>query len=387
MTRPTILFVDDEAPVLEGLRVRLRKHRGRWDLFFVPGGAEALALLADVPVDVVVSDMRMPDMDGATLLGLVREQYPHVLRIVLSAHSAPDSAFRALQVAHQFLDKPCEPDSLERVIERVLAHRSSLAESALWAAVGGLARLPTSPVSSGQLAELLGRGGTETEQLSSIFGTDPALCAQALRIAGSAFFRGARSVAGLDDALAHIGVGAIARVAATTELFAPWEVDADVAARLEAVRRHSVCVGAVAAQVVPERQQEAFSAGLLHDVGQVALEVMRQSGVGENGPSLNGASHQSVGAYLLALWGLPVEIAEAVASHHAPLCGGAGAVVDLTGAVQVAEILVEAAESEARGEDPGGDVTERVVAALGVGDRIASWWELARRAVGTANRT
>lgn len=82
-----ILFVDDESKILEGLQRMLRPERHRWEMAFASGGAAALSLLEAAPFDVIVSDMRMPGMDGAALLKVVRAKYPNVLRIILSGYS------------------------------------------------------------------------------------------------------------------------------------------------------------------------------------------------------------------------------------------------------------------------------------------------------------
>jgi CheY-like chemotaxis protein len=113
-----ILFVDDEPRVLDGLRRMLRSRRREWSLHFAMSGDEALEQLAELPFDVIVSDMRMPRMDGATLLGIVQESFPSVIRIVLTGHTEPEGRAHALPVAHQFLTKPCDPFTLQAAIDR-----------------------------------------------------------------------------------------------------------------------------------------------------------------------------------------------------------------------------------------------------------------------------
>ena len=113
-----ILFVDDEPRILDGLRRMLRSRRREWSLHFATSGDEALEQLADLPFDVIISDMRMPRMDGATLLGIVRESFPNVIRIVLTGHTEPEERAHAVPVAHQFLTKPCDPSLLQAAIDR-----------------------------------------------------------------------------------------------------------------------------------------------------------------------------------------------------------------------------------------------------------------------------
>ena len=116
-----ILFVDDEPLVLEGLRRALRSMRQEWEIYFAGGGQEALDCLSQRPFDVVVSDMRMPGMDGAQLLSEVKRRYPQVARIILSGHSDQEFAMKSVRIAHQYLAKPCEPEILKSVIMRACA--------------------------------------------------------------------------------------------------------------------------------------------------------------------------------------------------------------------------------------------------------------------------
>ena len=71
MTKKSIFFVDDEPNILSGLKRMFRSLRQEKDLYFAESGQDALDLMAEHPVDDIVSDMRMPGMDGATLLALV----------------------------------------------------------------------------------------------------------------------------------------------------------------------------------------------------------------------------------------------------------------------------------------------------------------------------
>jgi DNA-binding NtrC family response regulator len=112
-----ILFVDDEPAVLQALRRMLRSRRQEWDMHFAGGGTEALALLEQMPFAAVVSDMRMPGMDGAVLLGEVQRRYPQTVRVILSGHADHASTVRSVGATHQYLAKPCDPDVLRATLE------------------------------------------------------------------------------------------------------------------------------------------------------------------------------------------------------------------------------------------------------------------------------
>ena len=122
---PRVLFVDDDERVLHGLRIWLRGMG--WEMRFAAGGQEALQLMQEWAPDVVVTDMRMPRIDGAELLGRVRELHPSALRIALSGYAQEELGRRAEAVTHHWFDKPCERQRLIDTIEAWVSERRSVA--------------------------------------------------------------------------------------------------------------------------------------------------------------------------------------------------------------------------------------------------------------------
>lgn len=119
---PRVLCVDDEARVLEGLVLHLRKD---YEVHTAPGGEKALQKLKEIRgAAVVVSDMRMPGMDGAALLHQVMRLYPDTCRILLTGEPGRDAAIAAVNQAQifRFLTKPCPPDQLKAAIEAGVGH-------------------------------------------------------------------------------------------------------------------------------------------------------------------------------------------------------------------------------------------------------------------------
>lgn len=116
-----ILFVDDEPMVLSGLQRMLRPMREQWDMEFANSGAEALAVLDKAPFDAIVSDMRMPVMNGAQLLAEVAQRHSQTVRFILSGQADQDLILQCVGTAHQFLSKPCEPETLKTAVSRTFA--------------------------------------------------------------------------------------------------------------------------------------------------------------------------------------------------------------------------------------------------------------------------
>ncbi len=125
MSKQRIMFVDDDVSILAGLRGVLRRDRDRWDMVFAAGSEAALAELENGGFDVVVSDMRMPGIDGAVLLERVKDRSPATIRIMLSGSVDPDAIERATYAVDELLGKPCDAGTLRATIDRLLNLRST----------------------------------------------------------------------------------------------------------------------------------------------------------------------------------------------------------------------------------------------------------------------
>jgi YesN/AraC family two-component response regulator len=115
-----VLFVDDEPLLLRALQALLRTERARWDMEFALGADEAMRAFTMTPFDVVVSDMRMPGKDGATLLGEVRRQQPGTRCVLLSGYADDALLARATPHCDVVLNKPCRAPDLVKTIEELV---------------------------------------------------------------------------------------------------------------------------------------------------------------------------------------------------------------------------------------------------------------------------
>jgi putative nucleotidyltransferase with HDIG domain len=390
-----VLFVDDEPHILEGLRDRLRRQREKWVMTFVGSGQEALAVLRAGPVDVIVTDMRMPQMDGATLLRRIQDDYPGVVRIVLSGHAELETALRAVPVAHQFLTKPCDAGLLENVIERACNLKHLINDEVVRRIVGKIEKLPSLPRVYSTLVGMLAKEDVSLKDVARVVKQDIAMTAKILQIVNSAFFGLSRTVSEIEDAIAYLGFSTVKQVVLAADVFRVAGDHPVVGGlSLDGVQRHSLLAAGVAARFFDDRRmrEEAFSAALLHDIGKLLLaaelpsyvqqvvSTMGSEGIPMNEAEerLSGVSHAEVGAYLLGLWGLPYPIVEAVANHHRPERVEQQS-FDILAAVHVADVLA----NEFTGPVVAGDRTVRTTVnhlyleRLGVGGRFEAWHEMA----------
>ncbi len=117
LQRPRILIVDDDKCILDALK---RQLHSRYEVTTATGGNEAMKLVtSQPPFAVVVCDLRMPGMDGVTLLYLLRQAAPDTLRILLTGQADVESASAAVNQGNifRFLTKPCPSSTLRRALE------------------------------------------------------------------------------------------------------------------------------------------------------------------------------------------------------------------------------------------------------------------------------
>src|SRR3989442_830140 len=116
-----ILFVDDEPMILKLFEIMFERLRTEWEMEFANSGFAAVQLMNKAPYDVIVSDMRMPRMNGAELLAEVMRRYPKTARIILSGFADQDTIMKCVGVTHQYLAKPCGVEMLRSTLARVCA--------------------------------------------------------------------------------------------------------------------------------------------------------------------------------------------------------------------------------------------------------------------------
>lgn len=389
-----ILFVDDEPKILEGLQRMLRSQRREWQMEFASGGPAALEACESSPFDVVVTDMRMPGMDGATLLAEVQERYPATVRIVLSGHTEREAAARAVRVAHQFLMKPCSTEILKSVIDRACGLRDLLMDDTLRSVVGQIDSLPAVPSLYAELTEVLADPDASPEDVTRVLARDMSMSAKLLQLVNSSFFGVSREVSSLETAVGLLGNQMVRQLTLSAEALQSFGAHGVLQPFVERLHQHSSAVAALAARIVPERQlaQDAYVSGMLHDIGKLVLadrlpdrflEVTAEA-EREGLPvhvvekRVLGVTHAEIGAYLLGLWNLPFSIMAAAAFHHRPVDGENGR-FDALAAVHVADALVHEVGGDPAASGSGTLLDEGYLASLGVLDRLPEWRALAEQ--------
>jgi HD-like signal output (HDOD) protein/CheY-like chemotaxis protein len=331
MTEGRVLFVDDESNLLSGLRRMLHAMRTGWTVSFAGSGAEALEIVGTGDVDVVVTDMRMPGMDGIALLSEVQRISPGTARMILSGQADQEQIIAAVGVTHQFLSKPCPGETLIDAVNRILAIRHLLTDPALHGLLGGVESLPKAPGIQHELTRVMADPDSGIRDLAAVIEKDPALSVDILKLVNSAYFGVATTIATVEQAAAMLGMETIHALAVAGKIFVS-HADGPTAGDVEAVRStaiESARLTKVIARVEgfdrPARNG-VFLAAMLHDTGLLALAALSPDNYDRYRQLLTrehttaerlaleirsfAVTLAEVSAYLLALWGFPATVVD-----------------------------------------------------------------------------
>lgn len=335
MEKKIILFVDDEPNILSGLKRMLRILRKEMDLNFVGSGKEALEFLEKNHVDVVVSDMRMPSMDGATLLKEVRKRHPEVIRMILSGHAEQSAIVETVGVAHQFLAKPTSAEDLKEVLQRACGLQDLLANTSLKTAIAKIGKLPSLPQVYADLQATLKDPDCSVEDVGKIIEKDMAMSAKVLQLVNSAFFGLFTNVNSPVRAVSLLGLDTIKSLVLSVGVFREMKFSSRQLKAVNQVWSHCLAVAVFSKRICElegreELADNIFVAGLMHDIGKLLflissdidyagiIDQAREEKVEivEVEDRILSSTHAEAGGYLTGLWGLTGSVVEAIAFHH-----------------------------------------------------------------------
>jgi putative nucleotidyltransferase with HDIG domain len=355
-----ILFVDNDPIALSVLKTALEGQQTGWSATFVTSAQAALNLLSNRWFDVVFTELRLPGMDGAALLEHVRLHHPSIIRVLLAEPLENEHLDRAIAVAQRFVAKPWDMQTLVANLESVLGAWPRTDNPLVRTIVGRLAALPSSSASYPRLVNVMAQGNATIDQIAAVIATDPALSAKLLQVVNSAFFGLPFKVASVPQAVSYLGLTSLRALVLLSTVFAAADscptVDGFSSARMQ---RHSLLCARLARTLVedPRSRDDAFTGGLLHDIGMLALAVgmnkryalalrhAQRSGrpLAEVETSFLGTSHVAVGAYLADVWGLPTVVVDAIELHH-DTTAPREAHADVVRAVRLAQAAAECLE-------------------------------------------
>jgi len=333
--KKTILFVDDERQILKSIN-RLFMDT-EYSIFLAESGEEALEILEQEKIDMVISDMRMPNMDGYQLLSKIKEKHPLVLRLILSGYVEEKVVFKALQnnLAKLYLLKPWDNQKLLETIRQVFMFEAAIKDDSILSVVNNLEEIPTIPTIYQKLCSMIDQEA-DIKAIAKVIEEDPAIASNVLRIANSAYY-GART-GSVNQAIMRLGLTNVKYIVLATSVFNSLKMNS-LLLRKNLLWRHSCLCNNMVSLFYEKVLKKNFpddymSAGLLIDIGEIVLlnnygekyknvlKIMNEHAettLIEAEREIMSISHQEIGGYLLSWWELPQSLAEAALFHHNPL--------------------------------------------------------------------
>jgi len=331
----TILFVDDDPNLLRGLKRGLHSLRNQWQMLYADSGKEALSLLETTTIDILVSDYRMPEMNGYELLQQCRKKHPHIIRVMLTGQPDRETYAESISLCHYFLWKPLDIVAFTQLLDRLTKLDSILTNEPLKRLIHGLTTLPTLPGTYHQLVALLDDPDADFNNLVGLIRDDAVLTLQILKLVNSSAIGLVRHISDLQEAVNYLGLNTLRSLVLAHHIFSSFTPELTLEFKLEDLWKHSCATARIAEALVKDHNDNYMAAhasfgGLLHDIGKLILtcclpEVSRDINRCQLAENLTcveaelkvlGISHAAVGAYLANLWGLPHPVVEAIYLHH-----------------------------------------------------------------------
>lgn len=392
-----ILFVDDEQKVLEGLRRMLHSKHQEWDMEFVNSGKEALKLMKEHPVDLIISDMRMPEMDGAELLKIIKKFYPQTIRFILSGYSDKEMILRTLGSTEQFLTKPCNAGTLKEAISKALESYELIDDNQTRAFVSKIESLPTMPDLFQQLKLLLESPTSSFKDIAKVISKDISMTAKILHLVNSSFFGLRQKIHNIQYATTYLGIETIRAIILLTEVFNTFTKDELDKFAIKKLYKHSIAMGALTTEIMKtistDRKftDKTCMAGMLHDIGKLIIirdkpkeyeEIFRRCD--KEGVPLYmlekeyfGTTHAELGGSLMDLWNLPDNVVKAITYHHMPSQSPLDTSFSMLLAVHVSNSLQHEPSNRTK-RGASSQIDKKYLSELGMLEYLPEWRKIAR---------
>lgn len=333
-----VLFVDDEQFVLDSLRRLLMAEGVDWHTDFCSSASQALQMCREAPYDVVVSDLRMPYMDGARFLCEVKKNWPQSMRVVCSGHVESSSMLASVKAAHRYLVKPCKGSDVKEVIEDLARVKFLLKKESVRKLINRMDHIPVLPDVYLRVMEEIRTDDPSLKRIGGLIAQDVGMSASILRLVNSPFFGLSNEVRQPEQAVTLLGLDTIRSSLLFTHLFQKLDTSCCLGFDVSALWTHCLKTAQLARCIADhegmgqEMEEQCFAAAMLHDMGKLILlsnfpkdysailKKSREDNIAIHDCELEhfGVAHCEVGAYLLGLWGMPDYQIRALACHHHP---------------------------------------------------------------------
>jgi CheY-like chemotaxis protein len=312
-----VLFVDDQKLILQGIKRMLREKRHKWDIEYVESGIEALAHMRKNGADVIVSDMRMPGMDGAALLKLIRKQNPETVRMILSGFSEKQNLLESARYIHQYLSKPISSEEVISVIDESMDKLSQVKDPYLRKLVVEAERLPVNQELFNSLQILITEDDWCLDTAAEIIWQDPAMTLMILKLVNTSFFGIGEATFSVKRATSELGKDTLATLIRNSGLglVGPEGLEESKQEKYHIYWTKALNTAKLAHHIAchlgktEKMRNEVYTAALLHNIGTLLSLHSNEVDIQEE-------DIEMAGFILLDIWGIPGQEQRNIAKKH-----------------------------------------------------------------------
>ena len=333
-----ILFVDDEPILLRGLRHKFDSMIDKWDMEFAESGKEALEIMNNQKFDVVVTDMKMPYMNGAELLEEVKKRSPETIRIILSGYTNLKMFADASKTSHYFLSKPIDTELFKNLLLKAGKIQKKVAGDDIKRLLLRIDTFPTLPALYLEIKKKIRSSNSAVKEVAQLISKDMSITSKILKLVNSAYFGLSQPVSNIHFAVTLLGLDMVKNIVLAVGVFSQFDSKQVVSLHIDELWEHSIKVATTAKEIAKLENfsnpviDDAFTSGLLHDIGklvfidnfpdryQESMNLVKEKNITtcEAEDEIFNTNHSELGGYLMQLWGLPKPVANSVRYHHCP---------------------------------------------------------------------
>ena len=333
--KKSILFVDDEVKVLNGVKRILAPMRNEWEMVFLSDSEIACEQIKDREFNIVVTDMQMPRLDGAELLKEIAINSPSTVRMVLSGHSAENTTLSAIRDSHQYISKPCRKDELMSRLSLTIQSSHLLNDQKLKQIISRITVLPSTHKARQFLMQELNKNNPCIHQVADTIRSDIAMSLKILQIVNSGYYGNHGDITDIRYAVTLLGIEALSNMALHSNIFqhVPEPIASEFLLKIldrapnsadSVVKR--MCKSSLTANEI----EVAYVTGLFAELGRMILvfccpedyQTIKEKVLKDKisleaaEKEIFGVDQRSITSYILALWGLPRQLVKIMAQDE-----------------------------------------------------------------------
>ena len=331
-----LLFVDTSPQNIAAYSMLFVNNTKEWECRFADSIKTAFDELSYSNFDIVVTDVKMPVLNGVPLLETIAQMYPDIIRVVLIPSLSADYPKHLVKYAHRIIVRPDSYEKLETLVGRIFCLYKTIMHPQAIKFIDGLETIPSLPKVYGDLVAELESPSPSVKKAGALIAADIGMSASILKMVNSAYFGLSERITSPEFAVSLLGLDIVQGLVLTAHLFSAFSCAETKLLHLETIVDHCLITGFLAKEIAKHENlptsvvDSLHISGILHDIGQlifashspklykqvIDIAIKEKRPLFEIERDLFGVIHAEIGAYLLGQWGLPEIVIELIAYHH-----------------------------------------------------------------------